>query len=109
MTVSGLLLLRVTEPYTLRPFRVWLPVPILFCFSGASLLIFSIWEAPNEALLAYGFILSGVPAYFLKEGGKIRTMYLLTITNSAKSFSTKANTFQAYQEVDMELEDFNKI
>jgi amino acid transporter len=67
LAVSGLFVLRITEPFAERPFKVWLICPFLFCVVSLSLLFFSVWEAPKEGLLALMFMFSGLIFYILKE------------------------------------------
>ena len=68
LAVLSLLVLRVTDPYCARPFKVWTIVPIVFCLLSAGLLILSIWQAPLESILALLFLFVGVPFYYTGFG-----------------------------------------
>lgn len=61
------LVLRVTEPNLERPYRTWLSTPIVFSAVALFLLFMPIFSAPLEALAALGFILAGVPMYFITQ------------------------------------------
>ena len=63
LAVFGLLILRITDPYCPRPFKVWTVVPILFSTVSAGLLLLSIWEAPISSIVAVVFLSSGLPFY----------------------------------------------
>ncbi|EPQ26381.1 uncharacterized protein PFL1_06029 [Pseudozyma flocculosa PF-1] len=66
-TVLGLLVLRIKEPNLQRPYKTWLPTPILFAAVALFLLLMPVVSAPLEALAAFGFILAGVPVYFATQ------------------------------------------
>ncbi|PWN50648.1 hypothetical protein IE53DRAFT_374504 [Violaceomyces palustris] len=68
VTVLGLLVLRVKEPHLARPYRTWLSTPIVFAAVALFLLLMPVVSAPMEALAALGFILAGVPVYFMTQG-----------------------------------------
>ena len=87
LTVLGLLKMRITDPFLDRPFKVWIFVPITFCFLACALLVISALEAPREALLSILFLSTGIPFYFLKtsmliEGILSRTKLLIWPTVS---------------------------
>ncbi|KAJ3312329.1 hypothetical protein HDV04_003222 [Boothiomyces sp. JEL0838] len=65
LCVFGILILRMTEPYAERPFKVWLAFPIVFSVASSALVAFSIWEAPTQALYALFLICSGIPVYYV--------------------------------------------
>lgn len=65
LSVFGLFVLRITEPFANRPFKVWIVIPFIFCLVSAALLIFSASEAPGEAVLAIIFLASGIPVYLI--------------------------------------------
>ncbi|KAN0062017.1 hypothetical protein ACQY0O_006012 [Thecaphora frezii] len=66
-TVLGLLVLRIKEPNLQRPYKTWLPTPILFAAVALFLLLMPVISAPLEALAAFGFVLAGVPVYFVTQ------------------------------------------
>ncbi|GAA93618.1 uncharacterized protein L969DRAFT_14026 [Mixia osmundae IAM 14324] len=69
-TVTGLLYLRVREPELQRPYRTWLPTPIIFSIVAIFLMIMPCFSAPLEALAAFGFIALGLPVYYLTKGAE---------------------------------------
>ncbi|ORY28294.1 putative L-methionine porter [Naematelia encephala] len=73
-TVLGLLVLRVKEPHLERPYRVWLITPITFCLVASFLLLMPIFAAPLEALIAFLFISTGVPMYYLTARSRSRSV-----------------------------------
>ena len=64
LAVFALLILRVTDPYCSRPFKVWTIIPIGFCILSAGLLAVSIWEAPFQSGVAIIFLALGYPVYY---------------------------------------------
>jgi len=69
LTVLGLLILRVKEPYLERPYKTWLMTPVIFCSVSLFLLCMPVVAAPFEALAALGFIVAGIPVYYLTQTG----------------------------------------
>ena len=67
LAVSSLFLLRRREPKLPRPFKAWLPIPILFCAIAFTLATATTLQSPVESLVAIGFILSAYPVYWLKS------------------------------------------
>lgn len=65
LTVFGLLVLRIKEPNLNRPYKTWIPTPVLFATTALFLLVMPIASAPQEAAAAIAFMLAGLPAYFL--------------------------------------------
>ncbi|KAK3701454.1 hypothetical protein QZH41_004059 [Actinostola sp. cb2023] len=64
-TFAALLWLRYKEPNKRRPYRVWLIVPIIMCFSSIFLMVAPITTNPWGSLIALAVILAGLPFYFL--------------------------------------------
>lgn len=73
LTVLGLLILRVKEPYLERPYKTWLITPVIFCSVSLFLLSMPVVAAPFEALAALGFIVAGIPVYYLTQTGSDQT------------------------------------
>jgi len=67
LTVLGLVILRVREPMLERPYKTWIITPLLFCAVALFLLCMPIIAAPLEALAVLGFILAGVPVYYMTQ------------------------------------------
>ncbi|RKO92380.1 amino acid/polyamine transporter I, partial [Blyttiomyces helicus] len=65
LAVLGLLILRRTEPHLHRPYRVWMPVAVVFCATTVFLVAASVREAPWEAVGAAVFVGSGVPFWWI--------------------------------------------
>ena len=73
LTVLGLIILRVREPYLERPYRTWISTPIIFCCVSLFLLSRAIFAKPGQTLLVVAFVAAGVPVYFWRvkgSGGK---------------------------------------
>ena len=64
LAVFALLILRITDPFCTRPFRVWIIIPIVFCLVSTGLLVLSIWESPIQTISAIVFLASGFPVYY---------------------------------------------
>ncbi|KIM24009.1 hypothetical protein M408DRAFT_332062 [Serendipita vermifera MAFF 305830] len=67
LTVLGLVILRIKEPFLERPYKTYITTPLIFCGVALFLLSMPVLAAPLEALAALGFILAGVPIYFLTQ------------------------------------------
>ncbi|KAF7304904.1 L-methionine transporter [Mycena kentingensis (nom. inval.)] len=65
LTVLGLVILRVKEPMLERPYRTWIITPLTFCAVALFLLCMPVIAAPLPALAVLGFVLAGVPVYYL--------------------------------------------
>jgi len=67
LTVLGLVILRVKEPMLERPYKTWITTPLLFCAVALFLLCMPVIAAPLEALAVLGFILAGIPVYYMTQ------------------------------------------
>ncbi|KAG1756731.1 amino acid permease-domain-containing protein [Suillus paluster] len=65
LTVLGLVILRVKEPMLERPYKTWIVTPLTFCAVALFLLCMPIIAAPLEAMAVLGFVLAGIPVYYL--------------------------------------------
>lgn len=65
LTVLGLVILRVKEPMLERPYKAWIVTPLVFCAVALFLLCMPIIAAPLEAMAVLGFVLAGIPVYYL--------------------------------------------
>ena len=74
VTVLGLIVLRVREPYLERPYRTWISTPIIFCCVSLFLLSRAVFAKPAQTLIVIAFVAAGVPVYFwrVKGGGRKR-------------------------------------
>lgn len=87
-SVLGLLVLRVKEPTLLRPYKTYLPTPILFAAVALFLLLMPIGSAPLEGLAALLFIGAGVPVYYLTQG---QSSFARRVPVIARLFGLKNN------------------
>ncbi|KAK2466887.1 hypothetical protein APHAL10511_001145 [Amanita phalloides] len=67
LTVLGLVVLRVKEPMLERPYKTWIITPLTFCAVALFLLCMPVIAAPLEALAVLGFIVAGIPVYYLTQ------------------------------------------
>ncbi|KAK7467094.1 hypothetical protein VKT23_004154 [Stygiomarasmius scandens] len=65
LTVLGLIILRVKEPMLERPYRTWITTPLIFCAVALFLLFMPVVAAPFEAMAVLGFVLAGIPVYYI--------------------------------------------
>jgi amino acid transporter len=64
LTVLGLIVLRVREPYLERPYKTWITTPIIFCCVSLFLLSRAVVAEPLQTLIVLIFIMVGIPVYF---------------------------------------------
>jgi len=67
LTVLGLLILRIREPEHKRPYKTYITTPLIFSVVALFLLCMPIIAAPLEALAALGFVLAGIPIYYVTQ------------------------------------------
>ena len=72
LTVLGLIILRVREPYLERPYRTWITTPIIFCCVSLFLLSRAIFAKPAQVIIVVAFVAAGVPVYFWRVKGNGR-------------------------------------
>ena len=65
LTVLGLVVLRIREPNLERPYRTWITTPICFCCVSLFLVSRAVVAQPVQTLVVVGFVLAGVPVYWL--------------------------------------------
>ncbi|XP_006458096.1 hypothetical protein AGABI2DRAFT_148591 [Agaricus bisporus var. bisporus H97] len=68
LTVLGVVVLRIKEPLLERPYRTWIITPLTFCAVALFLLCMPVIAAPLEAMAVCGFVLAGIPVYYLTQG-----------------------------------------
>lgn len=64
LTVLGLIVLRIREPYIERPYRTWITTPIIFCCVSLFLLSRAVISEPLQTLIVVAFIITGIPVYY---------------------------------------------
>lgn len=64
LTVLGLIVLRIKEPYLERPYKTWITTPIIFCCVSLFLLSRAVLAQPLQTLMVVGFIILGIPVYY---------------------------------------------
>lgn len=72
ITVLGLIVLRVREPYLERPYRTWISTPIIFCCVSLFLLSRAVFAKPGQTVVVVAFVAAGVPVYFWRVRGRGR-------------------------------------
>ncbi|KAJ7632655.1 L-methionine transporter [Roridomyces roridus] len=65
LTVLGLVILRIKEPMLERPYKTWIITPLTFCAVALFLLCMPIFAAPLPAIAVLGFVLAGVPVFYI--------------------------------------------
>ncbi|KAL2048771.1 hypothetical protein ABVK25_010953 [Lepraria finkii] len=70
VTVLGLIILRIREPYLERPYRTWISTPVIFCCVSLFLLSRAIFAKPEQTVIVVAFVAAGVPVYFWRVKGK---------------------------------------
>jgi len=65
LTVLGVVILRLKEPSLERPYKTWIVTPLIFCAVALFLLCMPIIAAPWQAIAVLGFVLSGIPVYYI--------------------------------------------
>jgi amino acid transporter len=66
LAVLALIVLRFMEPELKRPYKVWLPTPILFCSIALFLFVMPFIEAPLESFAALGFTALAIPVWLVR-------------------------------------------
>lgn len=70
LTVLGLIVLRVREPYLERPYRTWISTPVIFCCVSLFLVTRAVVAEPVQTLVMVGFVALGVPVYLWRVRGR---------------------------------------
>jgi len=65
LTVLGVVILRIKEPMLERPYKTWIITPLTFCAIAIFLVCMPIIAAPLQAIAVLGFVLAGVPVYYI--------------------------------------------
>lgn len=70
LTVLGLIVLRVREPYLERPYKTWITTPVIFCCVSLFLLTRAVVAEPVQTVVVVGFVGLGVPVYWWRVRGR---------------------------------------
>ncbi|MCJ1435128.1 hypothetical protein MMC27_004498 [Xylographa pallens] len=70
LTVLGLIVLRVREPYLERPYKTWITTPVIFCCVSLFLLTRAVVAEPVQTVGVLGFVALGVPVYWFRVRGR---------------------------------------
>ena len=70
LTVLGLIVLRVREPYLERPYRTWITTPVIFCCVSLFLLTRAVVAEPIQTVVVVAFVAVGVPVYWFWVRGR---------------------------------------
>lgn len=100
LTVLGLVILRIKEPMLERPYKTWIITPLTFCAVALFLLCMPIIAAPAEAIAVLGFVLAGIPIYYLtqttEDGDRPRIALLFTdVVGQLRGCSRTADGWEA--------------
>ncbi|KAI9616922.1 hypothetical protein H4Q26_010558 [Puccinia striiformis f. sp. tritici PST-130] len=109
LTVGSLLLLRIREPDLERPYQTWVINPITFSTVASFLLLMPVFSAPLQSLAAFGFIIAGLPFYYLTTNKELRqfgfSKLKLFDLNSYKSSSGRDNNLSSFKALDTQDDD----
>lgn len=67
-TFLSLIIFRWKRPHDVRPYKVWIGIPVVMVMVSCFLVISPLLSKPQSSMVAFGFVLSGVPVYFLFVG-----------------------------------------
>ena len=70
LTVLGLIVLRVREPYLERPYKTWISTPIIFCCVSLFLLSRAVFAKPFQTIIVVIFVAAGIPVWFWRVRGR---------------------------------------
>lgn len=70
LTVLGLIVLRVREPYLERPYRTWITTPVIFCCVSLFLLTRAVVAEPGQTGVVVAFVAVGCPVYWWRVRGQ---------------------------------------
>lgn len=70
LTVLGLIILRVKEPYLERPYKTWISTPIIFCCVSLFLLSRAVFAEPIQTVIVVCFVIAGVPIFYWRVRGR---------------------------------------
>lgn len=89
LAVSTILVFRFKFAQIDRPFKVSLAIPICYLIFSSLMLILPIWISPFEASLGIGFMLLGIPIYYVTARWKQKPLVYQRILDSFNSIVQK--------------------
>ena len=107
LSAVGLIILRFREPTTLRPFKNWIIIPVIFCIVSFFVLIFGAYSSPLQAFISALVLAIGTCVWQMDEK-MLLTMksQLIAYTTSIKSrFFGRKGFFHASSD-SLEMNDF---
>jgi len=99
LTVLGLVVLRIKEPSLERPYKTWITTPLIFCAVTLFLLCMPILAAPLQSLGVIGFVLLGVPAYYITQKNADVPMVFVPIVDFFGRFRSRPDVGSGWQAV----------
>jgi len=63
LSISGILWMRYKRPEAVRPYKVWLPIPIIMVVVASYLVFAPFYEAPLQSFYCVLFVSAGIPFY----------------------------------------------
>merc|ERR1712080_605355 len=64
-SIFGVVIMRIRQPHVTRPFRVFIGVPIVMSLVSTTLVIIPFFRTPYFSLALFGFIIAGIPVYYI--------------------------------------------
>ncbi|KAJ7333129.1 b(0,+)-type amino acid transporter 1 [Desmophyllum pertusum] len=64
LSISSILWLRYKRPDATRPYKVWLPIPIIMVVVAVYLVFAPFYEAPLQSFYCVLFVSAGIPFYW---------------------------------------------
>jgi len=107
LTVLGLIVLRVKEPSLERPYKTWITTPLIFCAVALFLLCMPILAAPLKSMGVIGFVLLGVPMYYITQTVEDMPRVFVPIANLIERFRNRPNVGSGWQAVATEEVDLS--
>ncbi|KAF8163330.1 L-methionine transporter [Crassisporium funariophilum] len=107
LTVLGLVILRIKEPMLERPYKTWIITPLVFCAVALFLLCMPIIAAPKEAVAVLGFVVAGIPVYYITQAseGEGRSRISLMFASLLDRLPGRSRTAEGWEAVATEGEE----
>lgn len=99
LTVLGLVILRIKEPTLERPYKTWITTPLIFCAVALFLLCMPVLAAPLRSLGVIGFVLLGVPMYYITQKSEDMPRVFVPLANFVGRFRSRPDVGSGWQAV----------